>query len=456
MTAHCRRFIKRFIHSASAVAVFGALSAQAATLGHSRVASLPDQPLRITVLIKDLSSSEPQSLSAQIAPVSAWQEAGLTPPVALSSLSTHLEPGLNPQRMQLVVQSTETTTASVLDVLVDIKSTSSTQRHQVSVLQAQQATPVALAASKAAPFKAATKTTATASAVTTEKTTTTAVTDSTWQVQSGQHLYAIARQLGHEQYNDQQMMAALVAANPDAFIHGNMNLLRAGATLQIPNVDTVTAVSPQQARQVYQKHLQWFDEYRQRLAKGEAIVPMSNTQPVTAPVASDLSTSTDRLELSAQSEADKKADQALSTAQELAYSAERLAQLEQGSGTSAVADIKNTTLDEQNSVLGDSAENTLAANLAASAAAAQSQSGVDASNTKKTQSTSWLKENSIKMALGFLLLLVIIVTWLLRRVQNSRMEYAEVVPESSDQVREKLNLDLNSPTTDEVEFREIK
>lgn len=455
MTAHCRRFIKRFIHSASAVAVFGALSAQAATLGHSRVASLPDQPLRITVLIKDLSPSERQSLSAHIAPAAAWKEAGLTPPAALSSLSTQLQPGLNPQQLQLVVSSTEKVDAKVVDVLVDIQSTASTQRHQVSVLQAQHVTPIALAASK---------TVVTAAPLTTDSAVVplaTPTTETTWKVQSGQHLYAIARQLKNDQYNDQQLMAALIQTNPQAFIHGNMNLLRAGATLQIPDAATIAAISPQQARQLYQKHVQWFDEYRQRLAKGEAIVPMGQTQPATAPVASDLNAGADRLELSTQTEAEQKADQALATAQELAYSAERLAQLEKNTLASSATDPA-TTLADSNLLINSentAAETALATNIAASASAAAQGSSDGVSDATTTVSSSWIKAHSIKLGLGILVFLVLLVTWLLRRVQNSRMDYAEIVPDSTDRVREKLekiNLDLNSPMTDEVEFREIK
>ncbi len=44
-----------------------------------------------------------------------------------------------------------------------------------------------------------------------------------------------------------QMMLALLRANPDAFVNGNMNLLKAGATLKVPARDEVVALSAREA-----------------------------------------------------------------------------------------------------------------------------------------------------------------------------------------------------------------
>lgn len=506
MLIHCRR-LSACILSAGAAAVFGALSVQAATLGHSRVSSLAHQPLRIVVQIKGLTQSELTSLSAQIAPAAAWQEAGLTPPVGLDSLNTHFIPGPTLDSMQLVVQSDQPAQSSVLDVLVDIKTNMSTQRHQVSVLQAQQNTPVHLAAAASAP-RATPPTTQSGQSNSENSSATLAPATQQLQVRKGQNLYGIARQLRHALYSDQQMMAALVQANPEAFIQGNMNLLRAGATLTVPDVDTVAAISPQQARQLYQQHLQSFDEYRQRIAKGQSATP--NTTPSTpepspipvSPQVEDINAGADRLQLSAQTEKQAKADQATAVTQELAYTAQRLAQLQAADSTPEETATDALVPTEQTLSQTDSASSEL--NVLASApdvSATNTQQLTDTSLPETQQTTdsatdsassteitsdpnsisppavnttpdiplvneaatehtaSWFDEHLTRILLGALLLVVLLVTWILRRGHAGRMEYAESVPYHSSRVREKLdkiNLDLNSPPTDEVEFREIK
>jgi len=53
-------------------------------------------------------------------------------------------------------------------------------------------------------------------------------------IQRGETLWPIAQQLKPAGITTRQMAVALLRANPDAFIDGNMNLLRAGAQLSIP------------------------------------------------------------------------------------------------------------------------------------------------------------------------------------------------------------------------------
>lgn len=64
-----------------------------------------------------------------------------------------------------------------------------------------------------------------------------------------------------------QLLLALLRANPDAFINGNVNLVKAGATLQIPDMAAALSVSPPQARQEVRAQTREFIAYRQRLAQ---------------------------------------------------------------------------------------------------------------------------------------------------------------------------------------------
>lgn len=63
-----------------------------------------------------------------------------------------------------------------------------------------------------------------------------------------------------------QMLVALTRANPNAFVDGNVNRLRAGAVLQLPSESQAQAVSAGQARQIVAAQSRDFNEFRRKLA----------------------------------------------------------------------------------------------------------------------------------------------------------------------------------------------
>jgi len=63
-----------------------------------------------------------------------------------------------------------------------------------------------------------------------------------------------------------QMLVAMLRANPQAFIGGNVNRLRAGAVLDLPNENAAQAVEAPQARQIIAAQSRDFNEFRRRLA----------------------------------------------------------------------------------------------------------------------------------------------------------------------------------------------
>ena len=419
MSKHRRRLRAILLQGGfCAATVFNTVSMHAATLGHSRVTSAPDAPLRIVVQVKDLKAEDLQSVAVRIAPAAAWQEAGLTPPVALDSLSTHLLPGHQDNVMQLVLQSHLVPTDKVLDVLVDLNTDTFTQRHQVSVLQARRVAPVQLPTTTAAPTaKPATHT-----------------------VVAGQNLYGIARNWRDERYNTQQLMAALVEANPHAFIHGNMNLLRAGVSLTIPDADAVAALSPQQARQFYQTQLEQFDEYRQRIAKGEP--PVSAPELVEKPAVSEskpIEAVADRLQLSAQTDTEAKKDQQTAMAQDLAHTAQRLSQLEAVVPVAPVAPLAPIAAVAP-------APAPVSMPIAAPAPT-PTPTPVQDTTSEPVESARWGAAMML-FSLGLFVLLVLLVAWFLRRGYSSRLQYAEIVPAGALRPRERKD-------TTEAEFREI-
>jgi pilus assembly protein FimV len=85
-------------------------------------------------------------------------------------------------------------------------------------------------------------------------------------VRSGDTLSRIARANKPADVSLDQMLIALLRANPDAFIGGNVNLLKAGADLTIPGQEQAAAVPPNEAGAVLALQSKNFDEYRHRLA----------------------------------------------------------------------------------------------------------------------------------------------------------------------------------------------
>ncbi|WP_353506632.1 FimV/HubP family polar landmark protein [Variovorax flavidus] len=63
-----------------------------------------------------------------------------------------------------------------------------------------------------------------------------------------------------------QMLVALLRANPNAFIGGNVNRIKAGAVLEMPGAPQAEAVPPAEARRTVTAQSQDFSEYRRRLA----------------------------------------------------------------------------------------------------------------------------------------------------------------------------------------------
>ncbi|MDR0182458.1 FimV/HubP family polar landmark protein [Lysobacter sp. UC] len=81
-------------------------------------------------------------------------------------------------------------------------------------------------------------------------------------VRRGDTLSEIAGRMEGQASLDQAMIA-LLRANPDAFIDGNINLLKAGAVLELPPGDELAGVDAGEARRLVAQHVQqWRDARR--------------------------------------------------------------------------------------------------------------------------------------------------------------------------------------------------
>ena len=312
--------------AALSVAMLMCSSVYAATLGHSRIVSEPGQPLHIDVPVNQLGTDDYQSLRVNPAPAAAWAQAGLTPPVDLSSLRVRLVNGPSPQSRIAQISSSQPFDRAVADLLLEVHTSSGQQQYQVSILA-----PVRRDMDTAAPGRSAG---AGAGAHQGSR----RISRQSIHVRRGDTLFAIARHHAVPGVTVYQMMVALQRANPQAFIHGNMNLVKAGATLRVPDAQALTAVSDREARRIFQEQALEFASYRQGLAAGKvpAVQPRAankgtvsqSSEPV--PPASNAAPR-DQLKLSsgASSAGDAKADNRVATSKGIAESKNRVSQLEE-------------------------------------------------------------------------------------------------------------------------------
>jgi pilus assembly protein FimV len=95
----------------------------------------------------------------------------------------------------------------------------------------------------------------------------------TYEVKKGDTLGEIALRYRPAGVTFHQMLIALQRANEDAFIRDNINLVRAGRILSIPDAETAAAVEPADASRLVIAQHSDFAEYRSRLAAAVATAP---------------------------------------------------------------------------------------------------------------------------------------------------------------------------------------
>ena len=92
-------------------------------------------------------------------------------------------------------------------------------------------------------------------------------------VQKGDTLRKIASETKHDGVSLEQMLVGLFRNNPDAFIGENVNRLKAGAILNVPEKTAVEAVSDAEAKKIYVRHAGDWNAYRQKLAASTSATP---------------------------------------------------------------------------------------------------------------------------------------------------------------------------------------
>ncbi|MBP6096101.1 MAG: pilus assembly protein [Methyloversatilis sp.] len=241
------------------------LTAGAAGLGKLTVQSAIGQALRAEVELS-ATAEELASMTARLAPPSAFKQAGVDFASSLSGVKVAVDK--RGARPVLIVTSDRAVNEPFLDVLIELNWASGRLVREYTFLLdpadmprpapvepsvvkdvAPRAAPVARAPAPPAPA------------------------DGAYEIRRGDTLNRIANQYKPAGVSLDQMLVALVRANPDAFDGGNMNRMRAGRILAIPDQAAAESVAPQEARKIVSAQTTDFAAYRARLAGAVADIP---------------------------------------------------------------------------------------------------------------------------------------------------------------------------------------
>ena len=297
-----QRFSAGMSLSALCLALFLAAPAQAARQGHGRIVSAPGKPLEVVILEVELTPADIAALKASVAPAASWTQYGLTPPVAVETMRVAIAPGNSASSRTLVVTSDQPVDRPVVDILLDVATASGAGQVQVSFLVPTRAAAGAAGGSVV--------------------------------VARGDTLFAIAQRNAVEGATLYQVLWALYQANPQAFSQENMNLLRAGATLKIPDADTVRAVDPKYAQEMFNQQQLAYNKLRgagASTAAAPARVTPGTTQSgaVTPAKGAAPTNSGNQVRLTAASPDEQKQDAKVAAAKELAEIQSRVDALQQ-------------------------------------------------------------------------------------------------------------------------------
>ncbi|MFD2451065.1 type IV pilus assembly protein FimV [Ideonella paludis] len=98
-----------------------------------------------------------------------------------------------------------------------------------------------------------------------------------YKVKQGDTLSSIAARHAQSGVSLDQMLVSLYRGNPQAFMGNNMNRLKSGVVLNVPDAAAANEVSAPEARKVIQAHSADFAAFRQQLAQSVPSVPVKES-----------------------------------------------------------------------------------------------------------------------------------------------------------------------------------
>ena len=281
------------LYGAVASAVFFSSAAYAAGLGKLTVLSALGQPLRAEIELTAVSNEEAAGLVARLAPPDAFKLANIEFNPALLSLRFAVEQRNG--RQYIKITSTQPVNEPFVDMLLELTWSSgrlvreytflldpaelrATQPAQVAAAAARQPAPSSQAAAASQPARQASQPAPASSpqpqsapparpkVERQEAAVAPAAAASKYKVKTGDTLGRIAAQVKPVDISLDMMLVSLYRANPDSFIGNNMNRLKSGQILSVPDADTIKGGGEGEAHGVVVAHAADFNAYRNKLA----------------------------------------------------------------------------------------------------------------------------------------------------------------------------------------------
>lgn len=268
---------KTLLASATALALMGwSLDVQALALGAITVRSALGEPLRAEVEIPEMSSEEAATLQANLGSAQAFRSAGVDYSPALVGAQLTLQKRANGQSY-LRILGNRPVNDPILGVVIEASWAGGRIVRDYALLldpPGREALPAVVATAPktatppatAAPARPTVAEQTTRSARTAEPRAGVAAAGQVT-VKKGETASGIARAHGLDGVSLDQMLIAMLQANPKAFIRGNVNLIRAGAVLQMPSAEQAQATSRSEARRTVVAQTRDFQDYRRALAQ---------------------------------------------------------------------------------------------------------------------------------------------------------------------------------------------
>ena len=288
-----RKFkLKKWVAAGLMASLPYAGAVDAAGLGRLNVLSQLGQPFSAEIDLVNVTKEELASLKANLATPAAYQAANLQFNPALNALRLSVERRAN-GTPYIKATSFRPVSEPYLDLLVELVWQGGRLSREYSALldppgmetpapglTAPTATaPTTTQAAPAAPATSEPKTAATPAPAAAPARAQTAAparpkpaAAGQYAVKNGDTLSGIARQVGPEGVSLEQTLVGLYRANPDAFIGNNINQLRAGKILNVPEREQLAAIAQGEAAQEVRVHASNWNNYRQQVAQAAPAV----------------------------------------------------------------------------------------------------------------------------------------------------------------------------------------
>lgn len=355
--------------AAAAVAMgIASTDASAFALGQLKVQSALGEPLRAEIDVTEMAANEAEGLKINIATAEAFKNAGVPYNSALSDVKATLQRRaggqyvvrlsgnrpLNDPFIDLLLEANGSSGRIVRDYTV-LLDPPTTRQAAASAAAAQVAPQIATPTERAAPAARARRERAAPPPVVAEAPAARAAAPSPSPatpvapaaparasgsggeqvtVQRGDTASKIAGAHKPADVSLDQMLVALLLANPDAFVGGNVNRMRAGAVLDLPSAAEASAVPPAEARRTVTAQSRDFGSYRQRLAEN---APTSNVAAASRNASGKLqanvedrnaaASAPDKLTISQGNASTRAADEKVAQARQAQDSSNRVAEL---------------------------------------------------------------------------------------------------------------------------------